>query len=171
MARINADLSGVTDEQMEGGGMWTVKGAGLYRMIVQETDYKPTRAGTGHCLHVKLGHLQPEHAGDWEMAFLTLEHPNPQTVEIARAQLKSLAIAVGHPNPDHVEDSEELHGVPIMVNLGVEAAGDPKYGDRDGLQNTVKGFEPVDGAESQRQEPLEEGGEDGSALEDDGIPF
>ena len=58
----------------------------------------------------------------------------------------ALAIAIGHPNPDYVERSEDLHNKVFLAQVGIEEASDPKYGDVNGMQNRILGYKPVPGA-------------------------
>jgi len=143
MPRINANLSSVTDEDMEQKGGWSVFPDGDYRAMLKSTDYKPTNAGDGMCLHLSLMLLDEK--GKEIRDYLTLEHPNPTVVKIAKARLKQLAIAVGHETPNNVEDSDSLLGAPFLVRLYSEVASNPKYGDKDGLQNKIGGYKGVEG--------------------------
>lgn len=133
MAQINQDLSKVEVDEGS-GGRWAVWPAGDYRMMVTESEFKQTRAGDGQCLHLKLERLD---GGGYLMDFLTLKHPKEIVETIAKAKLKELAIGSGHPDPNRVGDSEELHRKPVTVRIGVELAADEQYGDKDGNQNKV----------------------------------
>ena len=139
MARINQNLSDVSDEDMGGGG-WTAWPQGDYRMMVIGSEYKATKAGDGHYLNLKLVCLDGEQNGKEKYDILVLEHPNPDTTKIARAKLKELAIAVGHPTPDQVDESEDLHGVPMQVYITRKKAKDPQYGDGQGFENRIAGY-------------------------------
>ena len=76
---------------------------------------------------------------------LVLNHPNPQTVQIAQQTLREICLACNKPN---IEDSEELHNVPFVVDLVVEQdrrnrtlpAGQPPYPP----VNRIKAYRPVD---------------------------
>lgn len=146
MAKLGGggDCTGVTEDDMNsGGGGWEAMPAGWYRFMVESSEYKPTNAGNGMCLHLSLRCLDQEHLSAEKRDFLTLEHPNADTTRIARAKLKQLAIAVDHPTPDLVGDSSDLHNKPVMVKLGVEKAKDPQYGDRNGMQNRVFAYKSI----------------------------
>ncbi|HEX9639996.1 MAG TPA: DUF669 domain-containing protein [Candidatus Krumholzibacteria bacterium] len=143
MARLGegGDCRNVSDEDMEATGGWVAMPEGWYRFMVESSDYKRTKAGDGMCLHLSLRCLERgKHQGEEKRDFLTLVHPNDDATRIARARLKQLAVATGHPKPDYVEDSNQLHNKPVMVKLGLEEASDPKYGDRNGNQNRVFGY-------------------------------
>ena len=57
--------------------------------------------------------------------------------EIAQSRLKGLASAAGHPHPDMIRDSEELHGLRLAIRVKVE--NDEQYGPR----NKITTFKPV----------------------------
>lgn len=62
--------------------------------------------------------------------------------EISMKRLKGLAIAAGHPNPNFIADTEELHGKECMVRLKVETDPTGQYEPK----NAISAFKPVDGA-------------------------
>jgi hypothetical protein len=111
---------------------------GWYRFMFVNSQYKATKVGDGMCLHLFLRCLELDYQGIEKRDFLTLEHPKQDTALIARASLKAIAIACGHPNPDLIEDSADLHQIPFMARLSVEDAGD-KYGP----QNKVRQYMSV----------------------------
>jgi hypothetical protein len=152
MPKINQRLDDVKDEDMQGGGGWHALEDGDYPFMVTASEYKPTGNGKGMCLHLSVQCMDPRYQRSRWREFLTLEHPNAQTVTIARAQLKQLAIAIGHPNPDFVEYSEDLHNKIFTAYVIARPADDPKYGDVDGLQNRIAGYKPRDGAPPTRRE-------------------
>jgi hypothetical protein len=141
MARLNRDLSGVTKEQMERTGGWKAREPGDYLFLINNSDYKETKSGEGMCLHLELQCVERGHQRFKMRDFLTLEHPNPTVVEIANARLKQLAIAVGHPKPDFIGDSKELHNKRFVAVITKEKV--EQYGDADGFQNRVVGYKPV----------------------------
>lgn len=160
MPQLNQDLSGVTEEDM-GGGSWRALPDGEYTFHVTESEYKETQAGNGMVLKLVWECITPNvSARLWD--FLTLEHPNEQTTSIARARLKEAAIAVGHPNPDYLKASEELHHKPAVLKL--KRVVDKKYGDSTGHKNEILGYKPVGGGGGGRTSEAE-------PPSDDDIPF
>ena len=61
--------------------------------------------------------------------------------EVSMQRLKGLAVAVKHPNPNFIADTEELHGKGCMVRLKVEVDPSGKYDPK----NTISAFKPIDG--------------------------
>lgn len=115
--------------------------AGDYTAGLVDAVYKDTNAGDGKCLHLKFLISEGEFSGRQLMSYLTLEHPNEKTVRIAKARLKQLASAVGHPNPDHVEDTDELVG-PVILQVIQQKSDD--FGMADGFKNEIKSFKSKD---------------------------
>jgi hypothetical protein len=58
--------------------------------------------------------------------------------DIARSRLKTLATAARHPNPNHIVNSEELHG--LKVGLKLKVVNEPEYGE----SNKITAFLDVD---------------------------
>lgn len=142
MSLLDEDLSEVREEDME--GTWRALPSGDYAFTITDSDYKDTKGGDGKCLHLLLECVEPDRSAKLR-DFLTLRHPNSDTVRIAKARLKSIAIAVGHPNPDYVKRSEELHNIPMLCRVSREEAEEPKYGDVDGWRNRIVSYKPMDG--------------------------
>lgn len=169
MARINQDLSDIGDEDMSSGGGWSTWDQGDYRLMVTASEYKPTKAKTGHMLKLEMVCLDGEHQGQKQFDNLVLEHPNPVTMNIARVRLKELAIATGHPTPDMVEDSDALHGKPFLAYITRKKAkpGQEQYADSEGFENNITSYKACDeGGPAQAQAPSQ-----AAPLTDNEIPF
>ena len=67
-------------------------------------------------------------------ANLNLEHPNNDTVQIAKAQLGAICKAVNIIQPKH---SHELHGLPLVVAVKLS-----KRNDTGEMTNKITGFYP-----------------------------
>lgn len=76
---------------------------------------------------------------------LNIKNSNPQAVEISQKELATICRAVGRVN---IQDSAELHGIPMRVKLGYKPAN-AQYD----ASNTFKNYEPHDGS------PIESGSE------------
>lgn len=153
MGDLNADLSGVKDEDMNReGGKWYVKPDGWYRVMVSESTVKPNKNGDGKVIHIKLLHLDTGESNDFEMHYINVQHPKEKVQEIGRAQLKELAIAVNHPNPNLVDDTSELLNKPFMVRLWAEPE-DSKYSDADGMKQRIGGCASIEAYADMDDEP------------------
>ena len=62
------------------------------------------------------------------------------TNEISMSRLKSMAIACRHPNPQFVENTDDLHGKPCQVRLKIEKDPSGQYSDK----NKITGFRDID---------------------------
>lgn len=116
---------------------------GEYPFIITQSDYKPIKSGDGMCLHLSMQCAERGRTNVQLRDFLTLEHDNPTVVEIANARLKQLAVAIGHPKPDFIGDSRELHGKVFLAIVTKERV--EQYGDSEGYQNRVAGYKPMPG--------------------------
>jgi hypothetical protein len=176
MPFLNADLRDTKADNPD-RPVWTCLPDGEYVFIITGSELKPAKSGQGSVLHLKLECGEADYKGTRLMDFLTLEHSNSQTVQIAKARLKAIAVAVGHKTPDFIKMSEELHNKPLLAVVRAEAARDPKYGDVNGLQNRIVGYKKLNGRKAD-QVDAEEMAEieaaveavTGSSTEDD-LPF
>ena len=144
MVQINQDLSGVKDDDMGGSGGWTAWPQGHYRMMITASEYKATNAGTGMMLVLEMACLEAGLQDQKKTCWLVLQHPKADTVRIAKARLKELAIATNHPTPDQVDESSDLHNKPFLAFITRKKSNDPKYGDDQGFTNDFAGFKACD---------------------------
>ena len=106
---------------------------GEYLAAIARSDVGPTKKGDGRKIELEFEVLDGPHRGRRFWTTLNLWNPNPVAVEIAQRELNSICHAVGKLR---VADTEELHGAPVKVTLGI---------DKDG-RNVAKGYKPVAGA-------------------------
>lgn len=106
--------------------------AGEYEAHIVASEFKATKAGTGSFLELRVQILEESHAGYMVFDRLNLDNPNKTAVEIANRTLSSICKAVG---VEEIEDSEELHGIPLVVRVVV----DPARGDW-GESNSIKKY-------------------------------
>lgn len=95
---------------------------GRYLVQIVASEMRPTRDGTGQYLWLELDVLEGEHHGKKLFDRLNLVNPNPTAVEIGQRQLSAICHATGRMQ---VQDSEELHLIPMMVDVRVQQ---PKNG-------------------------------------------
>lgn len=94
------------------------------RYVVQivASEMRATKDGQGQYLWLELDVLEGEFQGRKLFDRLNLVNNNPQTVEIAQRTLSAICHAVGKLQ---VQDSEELHLIPLMADVKVQP---PKEG-------------------------------------------
>lgn len=68
-----------------------------------------------------------------------------KSVAFGKRRLKTIADAIGHPNPNRIEDSGELHGLPCLITVAVRKSTEG-YSD----SNEVRNYHPLANAAPQR---------------------
>lgn len=145
---------------------------GWYEARIVSSKYKKTISGKGAYLSLTFEFQESagSQAGTVCWVNLNLENANPRTVAIARRQLDQIREAVGQPN---AEQSEELHGIPLMVKAVTRKATD-KYPEGidlvafEGVVENEISFEPEEVKETYKKENVEPEFEE---IPDDDIPF
>lgn len=127
MATLNFDAS-----QVKPSTPSTPLPAGNYIVAITDSSTKPTKNGAGQYLEIEMTILDGEQKGRKVWDRLCINHPNAQTVEIARANLSAICHAVGVMRP---VDSVELHNLPMSVK--VICKKDDATGD---IRNEVRGY-------------------------------
>ena len=109
-----------------------------YNVIMDQSEMKPTKAGTGAYLECRLSVVDGSYANRKLFIRLNIQNDNTTAVEIAYAQLSAICHAV---NVVQVNDSQELHGKPFMAKVVVR----PPQGDYE-ASNECKAFKACDGS-------------------------
>lgn len=112
--------------------------AGEYIAVITASDYKVNKKNTGMILSLTYEIIDGPKKGSKIFENLNLENENAQAVQIAKKTLNSICLACGIQT---VQDSAQLHGIPMLLDVGVK----PAQGDYD-AQNKIKKHLPVNGA-------------------------
>ncbi|RMF73508.1 MAG: DUF669 domain-containing protein [Acidobacteria bacterium] len=128
-----ANLNGFDARTVEPAAGFEPVPAGKYLAVITESEHRPTKAGDGRYLQLTFQVIEGEHKGRLLWARLCLEHPNAQTVQIARGQLSAICRAVGVMTP---RDSVELHNLPLVIRVACK-----KRDDTGEIVNEIRGFE------------------------------
>jgi len=139
-----ANLNGFNANEVEPNTPFDPLPAGKYLAAITATEMKPTKAGDGSYLQLEFTILEGEYKERKVWDRLCLNHPNAQTVKIARGNLSALCRAVGVMQP---KDSVELHNLPLVITVKVK-----KREDTGELTNEVKGYAKKDSAAGQTQQ-------------------
>jgi hypothetical protein len=107
--------------------------AGKYRAQLVESEMRVTRNGMGQFLWLMLDILDGHHQGRKVFDQLNLVNPNPTTVEIAQRTLSAICHATGKMQ---VSDSEELHLIPMTIQVTVKPPKDG-YSERNAIRYLV----------------------------------
>lgn len=132
-----ADLSNV-NQNVDPNATFDPLPTAWYVMAAVKSEWKPTKNNDGQYLQIEF-EVDPNHHPElkgrkvWDR--LNLQNKNEQAVEIAQRTLKALIVACGKST---VSNSEELHGIPVLVKVVAKPA-------RDGYDasNDVKGYKPL----------------------------
>lgn len=111
--------------------------AGKYTAAIVKSEMKDNKQGTGQYLNLHFKITEGKFKDRLVFTNLNLVHPNDQAVAIARKELTSIVKACGLVS---IEDTEELHGIDIEINVKVrEATANYPEG------NEVKGYKALKG--------------------------
>lgn len=138
MAQLNFDASQVAPD----AGFEPVP-AGWYKVLIDESEMKPTKAGDGAYLHTRFNILEGPYTGRKLFARLNLRNANPTAQEIGFKQLSAIAHAVG---VLQVADSTQLHNIPLQVRVKVRKDQSGEYDDQNDITSYKNINEPVGAA-------------------------
>ena len=117
--------------------------AGQYVAMVVASEEKTSSKGHKF-LSLELEVLDGQYRGRKLWVNLNLDHPNPETVKFARAELAAICKAVGVLKP---QDTVQLHNLPMLIS--VKCVNRKDTGE---LQNRIKGYAQKTAAQSQTQQ-------------------
>lgn len=130
MAFINFNASGVDTTSQ-----YAALPAGDYEAMVTASQQKTTKDGSGSYLELTIEIQGGQFGGRKIWDRLNLQNKNPKAVEIAQKQLAQLCHATG---VLQVNDSEQLHNIPVVMKLSC------KHDDYSGeMRNEVKGYKAL----------------------------
>lgn len=106
--------------------------AGEYLCVITESEEKPNSKNTGSYHQFTLEVIEGEYKGRKVFERLNLNNPSEDAVKIARATLSAICRATGKLK---VNDSVDLHNLPLVVKVGLE-----KRKDNGEMANRIKGY-------------------------------
>jgi hypothetical protein len=130
MALLNANLQGVPAQD------FTPIPPGPYKSVIVNSEV--TQAKSGNTM-LKVAFMICDggpHNGRQVFEQFVLSSP------VAMSRLKSLALCAGHPNPDYIQDSEELHGLEVIINVKLEIDKTGQYEPK----NKISSFKKPEGS-------------------------
>lgn len=92
---------------------------GKYLAQVIKSELKETKSGTGKYISLQLKVIDGDSAGRLVFDNMNIINANDTAQKIGQQQLKSLVEACGLVE---IEDTTELHGIPITIQVGIEPA-------------------------------------------------
>jgi hypothetical protein len=115
MARLSFD-----PDATDGTGGFTPIPPGRYLLEIQESDVRPTKAGTGEYLYLVLRVVTGPFEGRLIWDRLNFSNPNEQAQEIAQKALKRLVRLCGLPiSVLHNLDTDALHFKRFEANVSI----------------------------------------------------
>jgi len=109
MAQLNFDASRVQPST----GFDPVP-AGWYKAMIEESEMKPTKDGTGAYLNLRFTIIDGPYKDRKIFSILNIQNSNSQAVEIAYKNLSAIAHAIG---VLQVADSQQLHNQPMNIKV------------------------------------------------------
>jgi hypothetical protein len=102
-------------------GSFEVMPPGKYAAIIMNSEVKSTKSGNGSYLTLMFKITEGDYENRTVFANLNLDNPNEKAVAIARRDLTKICKACG---VAAIQDSSELHGIPMQITLKVTPATD-----------------------------------------------
>ena len=127
-------------------GTYDALPAGWYNAAIDASEMKATKDGTGAYLQLSFKILDGFANGRKVFARLNLQNSNPTAQEIAYKTLSSIMHATGQLR---INDSAELHAIPMKIKLKVRA-GDEKYE----ASNDITAYDNVNSNHEMAQAPV-----------------
>lgn len=111
MPRLDFDVSSVEPAV----NTYELLPRGRYLAMIINSDIRDTKAGDGTYVEWTFEVMEGPHKGRrlWER--MNFRNKNQTTEQIAKRNLAALSIACGF--PDHVGETEELHNIPIFIEV------------------------------------------------------
>lgn len=101
---------------------------GTYKVEISKGVIDDNKRGTGQWLRLHFTILEGPQSNEEFVQFFNFEHKNEDTQRIAKEQLSSVCLAVGIDGT--VDDSEDLYGKQLLVDLKIEQGKDKKMRNR-----------------------------------------
>ena len=131
MAQLNFDATQVAPNS---GTMDPIP-AGWYNALIDQSEMKPTKDGTGSYLELRFNVIDGQYANRKIFARLNLRNSNAQAQEIAYGELSAICHATG---VLHLQDSQQVHGIPMKIKVKLRSAS----GDYE-ASNEITGFKNI----------------------------
>jgi hypothetical protein len=110
--------------------------AGNYSVEVIESSLAPTKNGLGELLKLTLLVTEGDYENRRVWGHITIRHQNEVAQRIGQQLLGALCNAAG---VGPIEDTDDLHRIPIQAKIAIEADKTGQYGPR----NVIRGFSPM----------------------------
>lgn len=145
---LDIDLSGVDTSEVGGNGGWKSLPSGEYRMMISKAELRPLKSGNGTALALEFAVTGGEQNGARHFENLNVVHTtSPVAQKIAHEHLANLLDAASLPRDTlKTRGTGALEGQIVLAEIVRKAARDPKYGDADGMDSSVRCYAIANGA-------------------------
>lgn len=109
--------------------------AGVYTVAIVDSEVKDTKSGDGKYLKLSFDILGGDYAGRRIWSNLNLVNKNEKAVAIAQKEFAAICRACGYDATP--EDSQELHGIPMLATVKIQA-GSGGFSDSNSLSHFKK---------------------------------
>ncbi len=133
---MSVDLNGFDADQVP-ESEFTPLPEGEYVAVISESEQKPTKAGDGSYVKLKIEIVDGDYKGRVLFENLNLQNKNDQAVAIAKRALADICLAVDVPRPTN---TAQLHNKPMLIQVKCE-----KRKDNDEIQNRIKKYVSLTG--------------------------
>lgn len=121
--------------------------AGTYLAEINRSEIKQNNSGSGDRLSLGFKILDGQYTGRLVFQDITLRNTNDIAQKIGREQMAQLVHACGRTS---VQDSSELHGIPMQIKVAIRKDKTGQYED----QNEIKKFAPMGGSRPNFNQPM-----------------
>lgn len=126
-----------TEENAGQGGLEAIP-EDEYVACLTKSEWTDTKAGTGKFIYMEFTIMEGAYKGNILIERLNMINPNPIAVRIATGALNQLSAACLKAN---VEDTDELHGIPVLLTVVIEEQENSDYPP----SNRIKRYSNPDG--------------------------
>ena len=145
---LDIDLTDVDTSEVGGNGGWKSLPSGEYRMMISKAELRPLKSGNGTALALEFAVTGGEQNGARHFENLNVVHTtSPVAQKIAHEHLANLLDAASLPRDTlKTRGTGALEGQIVLAEIVRKAARDPKYGDADGMDSSVRCYAIANGA-------------------------
>jgi len=105
--------------------------AGEYLVIIEASDFINNKKGTGQILKLTYQVIDGPMKGKKLFENLNMVNESDQAQQISKRTLNSIGLAVGI---SHIKDSEQLHNIPLVVDVRIKGDDNSEYGKQNKIQ-------------------------------------
>ena len=127
--------------------------AGNYPVMIVASEMKATKSGTGDYLELKMQVIDGQYKGRYVWDRLNVRNVSEKAQDIAQKKFSAICLAVG---VTFTDDSEDVHGKPMIAVLKVQPEGPDHNGTHRQAQQEVSGYKPM--SSEGGGAPLQQGG-------------